>query len=104
MDLMGPMKVENLDGKKYAFVYVDDFWWYTWVKLFREKYDTFKVCMLCSMSTIRREQKKKTDCRIHSDHDREFKKPTFSEFCCIKGIVDEFLAPLNIMVLLNERI
>lgn len=59
MDLMGPMKVENLDGKKYAFVYVDDFWWYTWVKLFREKYDTFKVCMLCSMSTIRREQKKK---------------------------------------------
>ena len=25
MDLMGPMQVESLDGKRYAFVCVDDF-------------------------------------------------------------------------------
>ena len=43
MDLMGPMQVESLGGKRYVFVCVDDFSMYTWVEFIREKSDTFTV-------------------------------------------------------------
>ena len=32
LDLMGPMQVQSLDGKRYACVCVDDYSRYTWVK------------------------------------------------------------------------
>jgi len=41
MDLMGPMQVANIGGKKYVLVVVDDFSRFTWVKFIREKSDTF---------------------------------------------------------------
>ena len=41
MDLMGPMQVESLRGKRYAFVCVDDFSSYSWVHFLKEKSDTF---------------------------------------------------------------
>ena len=41
MDLMGPMHVESLGGKRYAFVCVDDFYRYSWAHFLREKLDTF---------------------------------------------------------------
>jgi hypothetical protein len=51
MDLMGPMQVENIGGKRYAYVVVDDFSRYTWVKFIREKSETFDVfkdlCIPC---------------------------------------------------------
>ena len=43
MDLMGPMQVESLGGKRYAFVCVDDFSRFTWINFIREKSDTFDV-------------------------------------------------------------
>ena len=43
MDLMGPMQVESLGGKKYAYVVVDDFSRYTWISFIREKSKTFEV-------------------------------------------------------------
>ena len=43
MDLMGPMQIESLGGKRYVFVCVDDFSRYTWVDFIREKSDTFAV-------------------------------------------------------------
>lgn len=43
MDLMRPMQVESLGGKRYVFVRVDDFSRYTWVNFIREKSDTFDV-------------------------------------------------------------
>ncbi|XP_019093239.1 PREDICTED: uncharacterized protein LOC109129445 [Camelina sativa] len=49
MDLMGPMQVESLAGKKYVFVFVDDYSRYTWVRFIREKSDTidsFKILAL----------------------------------------------------------
>ncbi|GAA0184002.1 hypothetical protein LIER_31316 [Lithospermum erythrorhizon] len=42
MDLMGPMKVKNIGGKKYVYVCVDDFSRYTWVEFIREKSYTFE--------------------------------------------------------------
>ena len=43
MDLMGPMQVESLARKRYAFVCVDDFSRYAWVDFIKEKSDTFDV-------------------------------------------------------------
>lgn len=43
MDLMGPMKVKSLGGKKYVFVYVNDYFRNTWVDFIRENSDTFVV-------------------------------------------------------------
>jgi transposase InsO family protein len=37
MDLCGPMRVENINGKKYILVIVDDYSRYTWVKFLRSK-------------------------------------------------------------------
>ncbi|MCI03833.1 envelope-like protein, partial [Trifolium medium] len=42
-DLMGPIQVENLGGKRYVFVVVDDFSRFTWVNFIKEKSDTFNI-------------------------------------------------------------
>ena len=48
MDLMGPMQVESISGKRYVFVCVDDFSRFTWVDFIKEKSETFNVFkMLC---------------------------------------------------------
>ena len=43
MDLMGPIQVEIINGKRYIFVCVDDFSRFTWVDFLREKSDTFEA-------------------------------------------------------------
>jgi hypothetical protein len=43
MDLMGPMQVESLGGKRYAYVVVDDFTRFTWINFIKEKSDTFNI-------------------------------------------------------------
>nr|GFB35540.1 hypothetical protein [Tanacetum cinerariifolium] len=40
MDLYGPMRVENVNGKKYILVIVDDYSRFTWVKFLRSKDET----------------------------------------------------------------
>ncbi|MCI02898.1 copia protein [Trifolium medium] len=88
MDLMGPMQVESLGGKKYAFVVVDDFSRFTWINFIREKSETFDEFKdLCLQ--LQREK----DCgivRIRSDHGKEFENSKFSEFCASEGILHEF--------------
>nr|GEU97423.1 Gag-Pol polyprotein [Tanacetum cinerariifolium] len=37
MDLCGPMRVANINGKKYILVLVDDYSWFTWVKFLASK-------------------------------------------------------------------
>ena len=41
MDLMGPMQVESLEGKRCASMCVDDFSRYSWIHFLKEKSDTF---------------------------------------------------------------
>ena len=43
MDLMGPMQVESIDGKKYVFMCIDYFSRFTWVDFISEKSHTFNV-------------------------------------------------------------
>ncbi|GKF55825.1 putative ribonuclease H-like domain-containing protein, partial [Tanacetum coccineum] len=40
MDLCGPMRVERINGKKYALVIVDDYSRYTWTHFLRSKDET----------------------------------------------------------------
>src|ERR1044072_429788 len=93
MDLMGPMQVESLEGKKYAYVCVDDFSRYTWINFIREKSETFEVFKnLCL-----RIQKEK-ECgivRTRSDHGKEFENGRFIEFFSAEGIFHEFSAPIT---------
>ena len=43
MDLMGPMQVESMGGKRYDYVLIGDFSGYTWINFLREKSDAFEV-------------------------------------------------------------
>src|ERR1044072_5238622 len=93
MDLVGPMQVESLGGKKYVFVCVDDFSRYAWINFIREKSDTFDVFRDLCMKV----QKEKC-CgivRIRSDHGKEFENGRFIEFCSDEGIFHEFSAPIT---------
>ena len=93
MDLMGPMQVESLGGKKYAYVVVDDYSRFTWVNFVRNKSEVFEVFKeLCQK--IQREK----DCsvvRIRSDHGKEFENSRFEEFCASEGIAHEFSSPIT---------
>ena len=96
MDLMGPMHVESIGGKRYVFVCVDDFSRYCWVDFLREKSDTFQVFeTLCTR--LRREKGCKIGkiVRIRSDHGREFENAIFAQYCDKEGIAHEFSAPIT---------
>ncbi|XP_045792093.1 uncharacterized protein LOC123886861 [Trifolium pratense] len=93
MDLMGPIQVESLGGKRYAYVVVDDFSRYTWINFSREKSETFDVFKdLCAQ--LQRE-KDNVVLRIRSDHGKEFENSKFSDFCASEGIVHEFSSPIT---------
>ncbi|KAK2410100.1 putative mitochondrial protein [Trifolium repens] len=93
MDLMGPMQVESLGGKRYILVVVDDFSRYTWVNFIREKSDAFDVFKeLCIQ--IQRE-KCSNVVRIRSDHGREFENSKFDDFCAAEGIKHEYSSPIT---------
>ncbi|XP_073056906.1 uncharacterized protein [Primulina eburnea] len=91
MDLMGPMEVESLGGKKYSFVCVDDFSRFSWVNFIKEKSDTFEVFKnLITRITNLHSLKIR---RIRTDHGKEFENRSFSSFCDRKGISHEFSTP-----------
>ncbi|MCH86050.1 retrovirus-related pol polyprotein from transposon tnt 1-94 [Trifolium medium] len=93
MDLMGPMQVESNSGSRYAFVVVDDYSRYTWIKFIREKSDTFEVFKdLCIQ--LQRE-KDLLIVKIRSDHGREFENARFNEFCTSEGIKHEFSSAIT---------
>ena len=93
MDLMRPMQVESLGGKRYALVVVDDYSRYTWVNFIREKSDAFDVFKeLCIQ--IQRE-KGSNVVRIRSDHGREFENSKFNDFCSTEGIKHEYSSPIT---------
>ena len=91
MDLMGPMQVERLGGKRYAFVCVDDFFRYSWVHFLWEKSDTFDAFKaLFKKLTLEKNPHHKKAIRIRSDHGREFENSHFYNFYNKHGIRYEF--------------
>ncbi|KAG7559347.1 Nucleic acid-binding OB-fold [Arabidopsis thaliana x Arabidopsis arenosa] len=90
MDLMGPMPIESIAGKKYVFVLVDDFSRYTWVRFIREKSDTAYSFRIWALQLINERGGIK---RIRSDHGGEFQNESMKDFCENHGIAHQFSAP-----------
>jgi len=88
MDLMGPMQVESLGGKRYAFVFVDGYSRFTWIIFIKEKTDTFEEFKdICH----RLQREKGTSIiKIRSDHSKEFENAKFFYFCSSKVNSHEF--------------
>ncbi|GAA0160150.1 hypothetical protein LIER_38985 [Lithospermum erythrorhizon] len=80
MDLMVPMQVESIGGKKYIYVCVDDYSRYTFVEILREKSDAFEVFQ--QLATQLQREKGLTIIRIR-------------KFCNAEGIRHEFSAPIT---------
>ena len=91
MDLMGPMRIESLGGKKYILVMVDDYSRYAWVAFLRYKSETFIIFKDIGLK-IQNEKGYLIE-RIRSDRGGEFDNFDFLEFCHSLGMKHEFSAP-----------
>ena len=70
VDLMGPTRIESLEGKRYNMVVVDDLTRFTWVILLRSKSEApQQIETLCKR--LQNEKGLKVN-RIQSDHRKEF--------------------------------
>ncbi|KAL5574403.1 hypothetical protein UlMin_024000 [Ulmus minor] len=87
------MQNTSLGGKKYIFVYVDDFSRFTWVGFLKEKSEAFDIFK----TLIIKIQVEKNDrvVRLRSDHGKEFENTLFDDFCATNGISHEFSAPIT---------
>ena len=91
VDLMGPMRIESMDGKRYIMVVVDDFSRYSWVEFLREKSEACdKMERLCKRL---QNEKGVAIVKIRSDHGKEFENAKFEVFCNEHGIKKEFSDP-----------
>ena len=88
---MGPMRTENLRGKKYILVMVDDYSRYAWVAFLRDKSEAFINFKDIGLK-IQNEKGYPIEI-IRSDREREFDNSDFLEFCHSLGIKHEFSAP-----------
>ncbi|KAG9459211.1 hypothetical protein H6P81_003719 [Aristolochia fimbriata] len=94
VDLIGPVRTPSHKGKRYIFVYVDDFSRFCWVDFLREKSDTFASFQrLCSKVIMEKGETIQKIMRLRSDHGKEFENKDFAEFCDKRGIHHEFSAP-----------
>ena len=88
MDLMGPMRIESLGGKKYILVMVDDYPRYAWVAFLRYKSKAFINFKDIGLK-IQNEKGYPIE-KIRSDKGREFDHSDLLEFCHSLGIKHEF--------------
>ncbi|GJY75257.1 retrovirus-related pol polyprotein from transposon TNT 1-94 [Tanacetum coccineum] len=85
MDLCGPMRVKNINGKRYVLVIMDDYSRYTWVHFLRSKDEAPEVIIkffkqiqvllqapVITTSTVRTPQKNEADVALcYPRNDRE---------------------------------
>jgi len=93
MDLMRPMQVKSIGGKRYVLVVFYDFSRFTLVNFIREKSDTFDVFK--ELCTQLQREKGFGIVRIRSDHGTEFENAKFDEYCLDEGIKHEFSSPIT---------
>ena len=80
MDVMGPMQVESIRGKRYVFVCVDDYSRFSWVSFLREKFNTFNAFEIWFLKLMREKKTTlKKAIRIMSDHGKEFENSFFTK-------------------------
>ncbi|KAG7579315.1 Zinc finger CCHC-type [Arabidopsis thaliana x Arabidopsis arenosa] len=90
MDLMGHVQVESINGKKYIFVLVDDFSWYTWVRFLRKKSEAVESFKILALQL---QNEKGNIIQIRSDHGGEFQNENFEKFGQSQGIRHQHSAP-----------
>ncbi|KAG7553143.1 Integrase catalytic core [Arabidopsis thaliana x Arabidopsis arenosa] len=90
IDLMGPVQMESINGKKYILVLVDDFSRYTWVQFLREKSEAVESFKILALQL---QNEKGRIIQIRSDHGREFQNEIFEQFCQTQGIRHQYSAP-----------
>ncbi|CAM8905663.1 unnamed protein product [Rhodiola kirilowii] len=96
MDLMGPMQVESIGRKRYAFVCIDDFTRFSWIMFLREKSKTVHAFVQLATCLINeRRDRGENLLSIQSDHGREFENERFAQFCDEQGIVHQFSSPIT---------
>ncbi|CAM8890189.1 unnamed protein product [Rhodiola kirilowii] len=96
MDLMGPMQVESLGRKRYAFVCIDDYTRYSWIMFLREKSGNVQgFIQLATRLINERRDRGENLLSIRSDHGREFENEKFARFCDEEGIVHQFSSPIT---------
>ncbi|KAI3758285.1 hypothetical protein L6452_05844 [Arctium lappa] len=78
MDLCGPLRTQNLGGKKYVLVIVDDYTRYTWVKFLRSKDETPDV-LITFLKTTQVNMQKQVKI-LRTDNGTEFKNKIFEEY------------------------
>ncbi|CAN1273116.1 Retrovirus-related Pol polyprotein from transposon TNT 1-94 [Linum perenne] len=84
LDLFGPLNVQSLGAKNFAFVLVDDFSRFTWVFFLGKKDETFVCFKKFVLQVITSSNLPiKT---IRSDNGGEFTSFVFSQFCAEQGI------------------
>ncbi|KAL1192983.1 Retrovirus-related Pol polyprotein from transposon TNT 1-94 [Cardamine amara subsp. amara] len=88
-DLMGPIQVESMTGKKYILVLVDDFTRYMWVRFLREKSETLESFRILALQL---ENEKWGIKIIRSDHDGKFQNELFDLFYNSHGIAHQYSA------------
>ena len=91
MDLMGPMRIESLGGKKYILVMGDDYPRYAWAAFLRYKSKAFINFKDIGLK-IQNEKRYPIE-KIRSDKGREFDHSDFLEFCHSLRIKHEFSIP-----------
>ena len=91
MDLFGPTRTSSLGGKRYDFIIIDDFLYFTWILFLASKKEAFsafsKFCRKVS------NEKDLSIVSIRSDHGTEFENKEFKKFCDEKDIDHNFSAP-----------
>nr|GEV00997.1 retrovirus-related Pol polyprotein from transposon TNT 1-94 [Tanacetum cinerariifolium] len=84
MDLCGPMRVANINGKKYILVIVDDYSRYTWTLFLRSKDETPKV--LKEFLTMIQRNLQALVITIRTDKGTKFLNKTFNAFFKEEGV------------------
>nr|GFD32174.1 putative ribonuclease H-like domain-containing protein [Tanacetum cinerariifolium] len=90
MDLCGPMRVENTNGKRYVLVVVDDYSRYTWVFFLHSKDEASDVINSFIKKTQVNLQLQVQ--RVRTDNGTEFKNKTLAKFFDEVGITQHFSA------------
>ena len=93
MDLMGPMQIESLGGKKHVFICVEGFSRFTWVRFLTGKSYTVKVCISLCLNLQR--ERGKSIVHIRSDHGKDFDNEELNSFYEAEGIHHEYSASLT---------
>nr|GEX20899.1 reverse transcriptase domain-containing protein [Tanacetum cinerariifolium] len=98
MDLCGPMRVQNINGKRYVLVVVDDYSRYTWVFFLHSKDEASEVIISFIKKTQMNLQLQVQ--RVRSANGTEFKNKTLAKF------FDEIMKSLttNVETSINEEV